>query len=164
MNPLPLLIGLLLLIGLILFVVQPLRRAQRMSMSESELDALSAQRETLYTQIRELDFDHATGKVTDADYAPLRERLVAQAADVLRAIDAPQVEAPVAMSDDAIEAQIAARRKHKPGRATTFDDEIEATIAARRHKSVCPNCGKAVNAGDAFCAKCGSPLGTQVSS
>jgi rRNA maturation endonuclease Nob1 len=163
MDPLTLLIGLLLLIGLILFVAQPLRRAQRASASESELDALSARRESLYTQIRELDFDHATGKVTDADYAPLRARLVAQAAEVLRAIDALQVETPDALSDDTVEAQIVARRKRKPARAATFDEEIEAAIAARRHKVICPNCGKAVNRGDAFCAKCGSPLGTQVS-
>ncbi len=49
--------------------------------------SLEAQRESLYTQIKELDLDHATGKVNDEDYTRLRADLVAQAAAVLKQID-----------------------------------------------------------------------------
>ncbi|HLF25623.1 MAG TPA: zinc ribbon domain-containing protein [Anaerolineae bacterium] len=172
MDILALLIGLALVIGLIFFIGQPLRQARRATpAAESQLDTLFAQREALYTQIRELDFDHATGKIIAADHDSLRARLVAQAADVLRQIDALAGPAPAA-AEDALEAAIAARRKRKPA---TADAELEAAIAERRKRKpaegisaaphqalACPNCGKPSQAGDAFCSKCGAPLGTQV--
>ena len=155
MDIFALLVGGVLAAGLFVFISQPLRQQRRLSGTESQLDTLLARRESLYTQIRELDFDNATGKVTDADHAPLRARLVAEAADVLKQIDGL-----AATSDDALEAAIAARRKQKA--AAPIDDELEAAIAARRKTSTCPNCGKPFHLGDAFCARCGAALGTQV--
>ncbi len=104
-----LLVGLALLAGLITFISRPLRQTRHSTEADLQLDTLLARREALYTQIRELDFDHATGKVTDADHAPLRARLVAEAAEALRQIDT--IAAAPAASDDALEAAIAARRK-----------------------------------------------------
>lgn len=183
MDILSILLGVVLAAGLVIFIGRPLQRARRDTQAETQLDTLLARRESLYTQIRELDFDHATGKITDADHAPLRAQLVAEAADVLRRIDALSVAAPagqddeleaaiaarrkrrpaaVASSDDDLEAAIAARRKRKPETAARLDAELEAEIAARRKTLNCPACGKPIQAGDAFCAKCGTPIGTQV--
>lgn len=166
MEILSLLIGLILTITLIIFIARPLRQNRQSNSAESDLDALVSQRESLYIQIRELDFDHATGKVSDTDHGPLRERLVRQAADVLRQLDAPQQ--PV-LDDDAIEAEIAARRKHKPATepAPADSDPSEAELEAEMERrisriSACPNCGKPVAHDDTFCAKCGTRLNTQV--
>jgi hypothetical protein len=175
MDSFALVIGLALAAGLIAFILWPMRRARRTPETESQLHARLAQRESLYTQIRELDFDHATGKVTDADYTPLRAQLANEAAEVLRQIDAL---AATPASADALEAAIAARRKHRPApddadleaavaarraRAPAPDDaNLEAAIAARRQSLTCPNCGQPTRAGDAFCARCGAALGTQV--
>lgn len=187
MDILALFVGIVLAAGVIWFVTQPLRQARRSPQVASQLDALLTRRESLYTQIREQDFDHATGKVTDADHALLRVQLTTEAADVLRQIDALTAPAPPpaktpAMAED-VEAAIAARRKVKPAQAASADADIEAAIAARRksrpaqatseadieaaiaarRKSLtCPHCGKPYTAGDAFCAKCGQPLGAQV--
>ena len=163
MDIFALLIGLTLAAGLILFISRPLRQAWRSNDTDSQLDALLARRESLYTQIRELDFDQATGKVVDADHAPLRARLVAEAADVLRQIDA--IAGSPTASDDALEAAIAARRKRALTTTTArdaLDAEVEAAIAAHRKTPTCPNCGKPIHAGDAFCSKCGAAIGTQV--
>ena len=177
MDILSLLIGLVLAAGLVFFISRPLRHARRVMQAESELDTLIAQRESLYTQIRELDFDHTTGKITDADHAPLRAQLVAEAAGVLRRIDALAPAAPAGQADhieaaiaarrkrpaaDDLEAAIAARRKRKSATAPALDAELEAAIAARRKTLLCPTCGKPIQAGDAFCSKCGTPIGTQV--
>jgi hypothetical protein len=72
---------------------------------------------------------------------------------------------------DGVEALIAARRKVKPAALkSTVDHDVEALIAARRRISAtlatqpdltCPNCGKPVTTGDAFCSKCGTALSAQ---
>ena len=179
MDIFALLLGLTLAAGLALFIGRPLRQARRSSELEPQLDTLLARRESLYTQIRELDFDHATGKITDADHGPLRAQLVGKAAGVLRQIDAlnaaaqgdAALEAAIAgrrrrksaaVIDAELEAAIAARRKRQLDAAPSAGAELEAAIAARRKTLVCPNCGKPVSAGDAFCARCGATLGAQV--
>ncbi|HTP09117.1 MAG TPA: zinc ribbon domain-containing protein [Anaerolineae bacterium] len=172
-------IGLILLAALVFYISRPLLQARRAVKSDgADALPLEAQRESLYTQIKELDLDHATGKVNDQDYTRLRADLVAQAAAVLKQIDgvlrqpAP-VAAPVAADD--VESLIAARRKTRSSMAATkvaasktTDGDIEAVIAARRKTPApaasaltCPHCGKPINADDAFCAKCGTALRTQ---
>jgi hypothetical protein len=178
MDTLSMVLGIVLAAALIIFISQPLRRSRRVLQTGSDLDTLLAQRESLYTQIRELDFDHATGKITDTDHSHLRAQLVKEAAEVLRRIDASseaqdEVEAavaarrkrkPAASAEVDLEAAIAARRQRKPAPASSSsaDAELEAAIAARRRTLACPTCGKPIQAGDAFCSKCGTPLGTQV--
>jgi cytochrome c-type biogenesis protein CcmH len=56
---------------------------------------LEAKRVAL-TALRELDFEHAAGHVSDADYAGLRARYEAEAAETLRALDALPPERPPA--------------------------------------------------------------------
>lgn len=205
MDLIAILLGLVLAAGLVLFISRPLRQARQSGDAESRLDTLLTRRESLYTQIRELDFDHVTGKVTDIDHAPLRARLVDEAAEVLRQIDGLTQQAPPAAGRDVeaaiaarrkrqpagdtdadLEAAIAARRRHRPAapassaeadleaaiaarrkrqpvtQASSVEADLEAAIAARRKTLTCSNCGKPVNAGDAFCAKCGTPIGTLV--
>jgi len=181
-----LLIGIVILAGTAYFVSRPLLQAQRLPKAGAmDASSLEAQRESLYTQIKELDMDHATGKVNDEDYTPLRAELVAQAAAVLKQIDGvatarADLPAPVAQADE-VEALIAARRKPRSASAaktaaaanTTavaklVDADVEAAIAARRKTApsvasaaTCPKCGKPINADDAFCAKCGTALQPQ---
>ena len=164
--------GLVILAAIANYVGRPLLPSRRGAHSGGDTVSLEAQRESLYTQIKELDLDHATGKVNDEDYSRLRAELVAQAAAVLKQIDgvaqqpAPTV-APAAQDD--VEALIAARRKTRSIPAPkTADVDAEAAIAARRKTVVpvtsdltCPQCGKPINADDAFCAKCGATLQTQ---
>jgi hypothetical protein len=180
MDILSILIGAALTALLVVFVSRPLRKARRASQAESQLDSLQARYESLLTQIREMDFDHATGKITDEDYASLRKPLVGEAAGVLQQIDALLAVAPedeieravaarrqrqpaaIASTESDLEAAIEARRKRKPAPAATVDEEIEAAVSARRQALSCPACGKPIQAGDAFCSRCGAPLGTQV--
>jgi hypothetical protein len=169
-----LLIGLVILAAIAFYVSRPLAQSRRASHSTgvADVQSLEAQRESLYTQIKELDLDHVIGKVNDEDYVRLRADLVAQAAVVLKQIDGvvqPPTPAAPAAADD-VEALIAARRKTRSASAPkTADADVEAAIAARRKTAAvaaseltCPQCGKPINADDAFCARCGSALRTQV--
>ncbi len=103
----------------------------------------------------------------------MRAELVAQAAAVLKQIDgvlrAPMPATKAAVAGDDVEALIAARRKTRSTSAPkTVDADLEAAIAARRRTAPakigqlkCPQCGKPVNAEDAFCARCGAALQPQ---
>ena len=173
------LIGLVILAAIGFYVSRPLAQSRRSAQTGGAVDAqtLEARRESLYTQIKELDLDHETGKVNQEDYARVRADLVAQAAAVLKQIDtmtpSPAPAAPSAQDD--VEALIAARRKTRSTLAATpsaatkaAETDVEAAIAARRKTAVpavsvlmCPNCGKPISADDAFCAKCGTALQTQ---
>ena len=168
------LIGLVILAAVAYYVSRPLTQSRRaVTANGPDTLSLAAQRDTLYTQIKELDMDHATGKVNDDDYARVRADLMAQATEVLKQIDGvaqQPASAPVAATlDDEIEALIAARRKTAPvpAPARATDADVEAAIAARRKTAAsktgaatlaCPRCGKPITADDVFFSKCGTAL------
>lgn len=88
--------------------------------------------------LKEIEFDRATGKLSDEDFERLRDRYARQA---LTALDA----------EAAGESRLAA--------ATTADDPAEALIrAARAGVRLCPVCGPRPEADAAFCSECGQPL------
>jgi hypothetical protein len=90
--------------------------------------------------LKEIEFDRATGKLSDDDYAQLKDRYAKRA---LAAIDA----------EEAAASAVAA--------AEGADDPAEAMIRAARahHSSICPVCGPRPETGAAFCSECGRPLG-----
>ena len=153
-----LLLGFALLLVVAFIVARPLIEKQGLHEKQlSPADALMAQRETLLAALRDLDFDHATGKLTNEDYAPQRAKLVAEGAALLRQLDTLGV----ARAEDAVEQAIRARRKA----SVNEGDAIETAIAARRRAPApeavtCPACGASAHASDKFCPKCGATLST----
>lgn len=105
-----------------------------------EIDELLARRDAVFQALRDLNFDHQVGKVTDADFAVFEANLKEAAADALAAID--QWEAGV---DQAMNAAL--------------DREIESRRAALLEDGRrCPRCNRPALAEDKFCAGCGAPL------
>lgn len=87
--------------------------------------------------IKELEFDRAMGKVNDADYAEMRDRLRARAVRLMTQLDG------TAMYRAQIERDVA---------------EAGAALQQARATGACPACGTA-NDGDArFCKSCGKAL------
>ena len=75
------------------FVARPL--IEKMSGAEAEkthADDLFAQREAILIELRDVDFDHDTGKMNDDDYKEQRARLTAKGVEVLRALDSLKTE------------------------------------------------------------------------
>lgn len=84
--------------------------------------------------LREIEFDRATGKLSDADYAQLKERYTRDALARLR--------------------QDAASTP-----AGGPNDEVEAAIRAyRARRSICAECGPRPEADAVFCSECGRYL------
>ncbi len=181
-----LLLALALVIAVAAFVARPLLQRNSARPFAAASDDLVAQREAVLIELRDLDFDHATGKIGDDDYAAQRARLTAKGVEIFRALDARRP-APAAGGDD-IEKAIAARRRGesrpRPKAArpvvSRAGDDIEKAVAARRRKAepptrpdaalprpnghpapalaACPNCAASVQPGDKFCPKCGARL------
>ncbi len=84
--------------------------------------------------LREIEFDRATGKLSDADYAALKSRYTGLAVQAMRQERA-------AAPDDA---------------------DLEAMIAARRGQasSACETCGPRPEPDAVFCSTCGGRLAT----
>ncbi len=98
------------------------------------LEHLASARNSVFEAIRDLEFDHATGKLSDQDYGQLRARYDVQAAQVLQQIDAVTA----ALTDSSTKKS----RKQKP-------------VAAG---GTCPHCHKRILANDRFCSSCGARL------
>lgn len=122
---------------------QPARMSQASADEEAELEERHRQ---IVMALRDLDFDHDLSKVTDEDYAVARAQLVAEGAQVLRALDAAPAPMPPTSGGD-LELEIAARRKRK----------AEARAAAPA-ESDCPQCGRPSTPDDVFCPRCGTRL------
>lgn len=142
------LLGIALLIIVILFVARPLLTPKPVESSRaSERRRLEQQKEAILHEIRELDFDHETGKVPTDVYDGQRAHLMAQAAAILQTLD-----------EIADESNEDLRR------------QIEAVIAQHRHQPTkpvavsngqggfCTNCGRHLEQGDKFCAGCGQAV------
>ena len=176
-----LLLGLALLLLVAFIVARPILERRDMPDQEiSRADQLVAERESLLAALRDLDFDHATGKISDEDYTPQRAQFVAQGVAILKHLDAlgPALPEHAVSAEDEIERAVAARRRSSLERRATpaaravqsADDLIEAAVAARRKPApaqrpapapdgvTCSNCGALAKPGDRFCPKCGRVL------
>lgn len=145
MLDLDLVVILLMAVGIIVFVGEPLVRWQIPEPLQSgrgrEVEQLTLQKETLYTAIHDLDFDFQTGKVDQQDYTELRRDLEEEAIQTLRQLDAVD---PFTVLDEELERQIAALRQSSLQHSTL--------------PGVCHGCGARSQDGENFCAYCGQPL------
>jgi hypothetical protein len=93
----PLLLGALLAVACVLFVARPFLRRPGASREDDRLDEPDAlerrrlelveERDRALAALKELEFDHRTGKVSDEDYRALVGPLRRRAAEALRALD-----------------------------------------------------------------------------
>jgi hypothetical protein len=91
--------------------------------------------------IKELDFDHAMGKVADGDFGEMRDRLRARALRLMR-----QLEGAAAYREQ-IERDVEARLG-----AAVSEDAAPATVPT------CASCGAANESDARFCKMCGQAL------
>ena len=110
--------------------------------------------------LREIEFDRATGKLSDADYADLKTRYTQRALEAMRAEGATATGAPVA---DAAEAAVLAFRSRLRSCARCGPrpepDAIYCANCGAYLDEKCAGCGRIVEeAGAAFCAGCGRQL------
>jgi len=104
--------------------------------------------------LREIEFDKATGKLSDEDYEALKSKYTAEALAVLRAEGAGAVGASEPAPGDAA--------TDRPA-APSAGDPVEALVAERVRQlqagsARCPHCGPRPEGDALFCSSCGRSL------
>ena len=86
----------LLVVAVILFILQPMLSGRRASLhreTDEPTEAESRRRVTLLA-LRDVEYDHATGKLDEADYHALRKELAAEALTALERVDSETAAGP----------------------------------------------------------------------
>ena len=160
-----LLAGTVLAVGALAFVLYPLffdvrsrRAAPRVNNAESDDSAIRA--------LREIEFDKATGKLSDSDYAELRREYGAKAVRELRDAGVVAAATPAgapAPDADPIEDRVRAyRASHRECRTDGLRPEPDAVYCSTCGTFLdgrCPECGGDVRESSAgYCSRCGATL------
>lgn len=120
---------------------------------DPNLENLLSAREATYSAIKDLESDHAQGKLSDADYHTLRSKYETKAIAILQQLDLVESNSmvkpqPVAMSDG----NKCAHCGEPFGVKDKFCRRCGANLAP-----TCAACGETIKAGARFCARCGAP-------
>jgi hypothetical protein len=123
---------------------------------------LEREKAALLKAIKELEFDHEMGKVSDRDFTDIGQQYRARAIRVMRQLDegGQQYEAMIAKELAArLKKPVAPREEAKqPATVTEKKSEPETPVPTGDGRIACKACGIS-NDGDAeFCKKCGARL------
>jgi len=160
------LIGLAMLVAVLPIVADPFRHPERHtrrkpSTSPRERPAYAA----VLRALRDLDFDHQTGKVSDEDHARVRPELLLQAAQAMEAVPAEtDVEAMIEAEVMRLRLEM---RSGSADRCAGCGNELHkgdrfCPACGRAAAVHCPGCGELIHDADRFCAWCGVSLGVAV--
>ncbi len=139
-----LLAGTLLALLAVAIVLEPLIRPMaptvvlRPDSDDEDITPEQRQRDLALAALKEIEFDKATGKLSDADYDRLYQRYAAEAVVAIRAAEHPQ----------------AARLT--VGAAT--GGQAVGRSGGQRRPKFCAECGSRLEASGKFCSECGSPV------
>ena len=140
-------LSMLLGVSALFFTLEPLFRRRTVTTSSSDhrlvdmYEDLLAEKEGIYTALKEIEFDRDIGKISEEDYLALKRQYEEKAVTLLRSLDelSPLQQA--------------------------VSKEIEREIAAFRQQTLstsrfCTQCGQPYRQEDKFCAYCGHPIPT----
>lgn len=133
-----------------IYVLTPLFREPKAALdidllAETELDRLIDRKAVIYRNLKDLEFEHAMGRLADADFHQLEADYKNDAATILAKLD--QLGASQGL-DETIEKDIASRK------AKLFAPGSGGVQESAR----CPSCGAEIIKGKKFCADCGQRL------
>jgi hypothetical protein len=155
-----LLAGTVLGVGALAFVLYPLFFTEPSRSSVPDITEGSLE-ESAIVSLREIEFDRATGKLSEADYAELRAVYEGRALQELRAAKPPL--ATSVEATDPIEARVRAYRLARRDCPTCGlrpePDAIYCSTCGGFLDRVCPACSAPITeSGATFCSSCGVPL------
>ena len=154
---LALIIGTLLAVGALAFVLYPIFFGTTRVAPVAYVPRLN-EGDSAVAALREIEFDRATGKLSDADYADLKARYTKEAIAAMRRGTSDERRA-----DDEIEAAVRAYREAHPAcpehGVRPEADAVYCSDCGRYLHDRCAGCGAPVVEHDArYCVGCGTSL------
>jgi Ca2+/Na+ antiporter len=119
---------------------------------------LEREKQALLKALKELEFDHEMGKVSDEDYQEIGANYRARAVRVLRQLDESTGDADYrALAEKELKARLEGRGAKAAEAAATPASEA-APVSPPSDKLGCTRCGARNDADADFCKKCGNRL------
>jgi rRNA maturation endonuclease Nob1 len=143
------------------FAFYPLFREERWAFATERavnphLENLLSAREATYGAIKDLESDHAQGKLSDADYQALRAKYESKALLILQELNLVELRASTHAQHKS-PSRVCARC----GEAYSAADKFCRRCGAQLGMPACENCGTAIQPEWKFCKQCGAPIGAQ---
>ena len=138
-----LVIGTLLAVGALAFVLYPIFFGVQRPVTAA-VSAPPAEGDSAVVALREVEFDRATGKLSEGDYAELKARYTRDAIAAMRRERG---------DGDSGDRGPAAVTEERPS-----DDEVEALVRSYREMRACPTCGPRPESDAVYCSNCGRYL------
>lgn len=116
------------------------------------VDALGEEKRRVLRQLKDLEAEHALGKIDDADYEALVARYRAEAKNVMREMD--REVGPLRAEAERLAREYLAKRGLADGAP-----DAEPFADAGPDRASCAKCGTSNESDAAFCKKCGAAIG-----
>jgi len=176
MDFLTIFISLLLVGGALGLVVYPLWQATQftnqpkpMVQVDERLEDYQTRYEAVLTNIKQLMFDHETGKISTEDYELLLQQTKLEAVKIRQKIDYMQDGVRTATNfalDAKAEMMIKQTRNQASKQDAILAKSVQAELSQLKQISpesipntaICPHCQQTIEPNDAFCASCGNIL------
>jgi hypothetical protein len=150
--------GVLLSTAAVYFVLRPIFRPETADLDrggvdvDADLDDDPSSRAQALRALREIEFDRATGKLSDADYDALRAQYTAQAVEALRGEglgEGPLPPSPFPLPVCPVDGP-------RPESDAAFCSVCGRRLGARA--GYCSRCGTTLESEAQFCSRCGSKV------
>lgn len=143
----------------IYYALSPLLQSGQAALivEDDKMVELLGRKDATLQAIKDLEFDYRVGKIDQADFQRLDQRLRRQAISLIQQIE--RLAPATASLDEELEQIIAQFRQSASVAAPASIAEEDRTIApVDQATRFCTECGKPVEAGHKFCAYCGTPV------
>ncbi len=132
------------------YIITPLFRksAGRLDIdlfAETEMDRLLGRKAVVYRNLKDLEFEHKMGRLSDGDFQQLNASYKNEAAAILQQLDLLNASENL---EEMIEKEAAARKSARYGSGSQQAPE----------SSRCPSCGAEIIPGKKYCADCGQRI------